>query len=191
MPRNLISYTKTINMPRIYSLMTVTFCSLLLLWGCQSKPMPSITTANYVELERFMGDWYVIAHIPTFIEKRAYDAIERYELSEDGRIDTRFSFHQGGFDGEHKVYNPTGFVADEQSNAVWKMQFIWPFKADYRIVYVDEAYQYTIIGREARDYVWIMARTPQLSEEIYDALVEKVAAEGYDLAALRKVPHQG
>jgi apolipoprotein D and lipocalin family protein len=169
--------------------MAVTGCSLLLLWGCQSKPMPTITTEKYVDLERFMGDWYVIAHIPTFIEKRAYDAIESYRLNEDGRIDTRFTFHQGSSDGERKVYNPTGFVVDEQSNAIWKMQFVWPFKADYRIVYVDEEYQYTIVGREARDYVWIMSRSPQLSEATYDALVRRVADEGYDLAALRRVPH--
>lgn len=51
---------------------------------------------------------------------------------------TTFTFRQGGFDGERKVYTPTGFVRDRESNAVWGMQFIWPFKADFRIVYLDE-----------------------------------------------------
>jgi apolipoprotein D and lipocalin family protein len=158
-------------------------------FGCQSSALQPITTEDYVDLERFMGDWYVIAHIPTFIERRAHNAVESYSLSDSGRVNTRFAFNQGGLDGERKVYNPTGFVLDQASNAVWKMQFIWPIKADYRIVHVDEEYQETIVGREARDFVWIMARTPTISDDRYARLLSKVAAEGYDLADVRRVPH--
>ena len=70
------------------------------------------------------------------------------------------------------------------------MQFIWPIKAEYRIVYVDDAYDVTIIGRSKRDYVWIMARTSSISAARYQSLLNIVRAEGYDLAALRKVPHR-
>ncbi len=176
--------------PKQSVLLAALLVTLLSVWGCQSKPMEPITTPNYVDLERFMGDWYVIAHIPIFMEKNAYQAIESYELTEEGHIDTRFTFNQGGFDGEQKSYNPKAFVVDGTSNAVWKMQFVWPFKADYRVVHVDEAYQHTIVGREARDYVWIMARTPTIPQAEYDKLVQMVAAEGYDLAGLRKVPQR-
>ena len=164
----------------------------LSMWGCQSKPMEPITTSEYVDLERFMGDWYVIAHIPIFMEKGAYQAVESYSLNQAGHIDTQFTFNEGGFDGERKSYNPKRFVVeDDTSNAVWKMQFLWPFKADYRIVYVDDQYQQTIVGREARDYVWVMARTPKLDDAEYDRLIQMVADEGYDLSGLRKVPQRG
>jgi apolipoprotein D and lipocalin family protein len=96
---------------------------------------PEMETVDYVDLERFMGKWYVIANIPTFIEKEAYNAVETYSLNEDGTVATNFTFRKGGFDGEEKEYNPKGFVKDRQSNALWGMQFIWPIKADYRIVY--------------------------------------------------------
>jgi apolipoprotein D and lipocalin family protein len=69
------------------------------------------------------------------------------------------------------------------------MQFIWPIRADYRIVYLDDDYQQTIIGRNNRDYVWIMARTPTISQEDYSNLVTLVGALGYDLDALRKSTH--
>jgi apolipoprotein D and lipocalin family protein len=69
------------------------------------------------------------------------------------------------------------------------MQFIWPIKAEYLIAHVDENYSETIIARNARDYVWIMARTPHLSEEAYQALVKKVSDMGYDMQKLRRVPH--
>jgi apolipoprotein D and lipocalin family protein len=160
---------------------------VLMLSACQSRP--PITLANHVELARFMGDWYVIGNIPTFIEKQAFNAVESYRL-DNGTIDTTFTFNKGAFDGPKKRYNPRGFVIDKQSNAVWGMQFIWPIKADYRIVYVNADYTHTIVGHQARDYVWIMARTPTVSDDDYRALLERVAKEGYDTSKVRKVPQR-
>ncbi|HWP66263.1 MAG TPA: lipocalin family protein [Candidatus Limnocylindria bacterium] len=77
-------------------------------------------------------------------------------MDADGTIDTTFTFRQGGFDGELKRYRPRGFVVDERSNAIWGMQFVWPFKGDFRIAYLDAEYTQTVIGREKRDYAWIM-----------------------------------
>ena len=175
--------------PRRKSLWAVLAVSTLLTWGCQSNPMKPITTKDYVDLDRFMGDWYVIAHIPTFLEKQAFNALESYALDDAGHVRTTFAFNEGALDGARKVYHPKGFVTSDPSNAIWKMQFLWPFKADYRVVYVDEAYEFTIVGREARDYVWIMARNAQVSEQVYDGLVARVESEGYSIADLRKVPH--
>jgi apolipoprotein D and lipocalin family protein len=152
--------------------------------------MPPIKTAASVDLQRFMGDWFVIASIPTFIEKGAHNALESYELAADGTIRTTFTFRAGAFDGEEKRYTPTGFVLDRGSNAVWGMQFVWPIKADYRIVYVAEDYSATIIGRQARDYVWIMARAPSVPEAQYRRLLGIVAEQGYDISKVRKVPQQ-
>ena len=164
--------------------------SLTLLAGCSSTGSTPIRTADHVDLQRFMGDWYVIAHIPAFLERNAYNAVESYRLREDGRIATTFSFNDGGFDGERKTYQPTGFVIDRESNAVWGMRFIWPIKADYRIVHVDADYRHTIIGRNKRDYVWVMARTPQIPAQDMAQLTRIIASQGYDIAKLRNVPQQ-
>lgn len=158
------------------------------LFGCSSHPpMP---TVDYVNINRFMGDWYVIANIPTFIETEAHNAIESYRLNADGTVATTFTFNDGGFDGEKKVYRPKGFILDTTTNAIWGMQFIWPIKADYRIVYLDEYYSQTIIGRSKRDYIWVMARTPQIPDKDYQHLVQVIANLGYDISKLRKVPQQ-
>ena len=137
-----------------------------------------------------MGDWYVIACIPTVIETEAYNAIESYQLEKDGTINTTFVFRKAGFDGPEKRYNPRGFVVENTGNSVWGMQFIWPFKSEYIIAYLDQDYNNTIIARNARDYVWIMARTPIINDSQYQELTKKVANLGYDLSKLRKVPHQ-
>jgi apolipoprotein D and lipocalin family protein len=162
----------------------------LSLGACQSVPLPPIATAPQVDLDRFMGDWYVIANIPTWIERNAYNAVESYRRNPDGTVATTFTFRKGGFDGSEKRYHPTGYVFDTESNAVWGMQFLWPIKADYRIVYVDPAYTRTIIGREKRDYVWIMARQPSIPEEDYARLLALLAEQGYDTSKIRKVPQQ-
>jgi len=142
-----------------------------------------------VDLDRFMGDWYVIANIPTAIEKGAHNAIESYQLDSDGSIATTFTFNKGGFSGERKVYRPRGFVSDD-SNAIWGMQFIWPIKADYRIIYLDETYSVTVIGRNKRDYVWIMAREPSIPEQKIDAVMSMLKSVGYDLSEIQMVPQK-
>ena len=161
---------------------------LLTLAGCATpRPMP---TVERVELERFMGDWYVIASIPTFIERGAHNAVESYRLEADGTIATTFTFRAGSFDGETKRYTPRGFVVDRASNALWGMQFLWPIKADYRIVYLAADYSQTVIARETRDYVWVMARTPAIAEADYQRLLGFVATLGYDPARVQKVPQR-
>ena len=161
----------------------------LFLYGCAAKG-PEMKTVDYVDLERFMGPWYVIANIPTFLEKDAYNAIETYTLNDDGTIATNFTFRKGGPDGDQKEYNPKAFVVDTSSNALWGMRFVWPIKADYRIVYLDDDYDMTIIARQKRDYVWIMARMPTISDEDYYRLESMVKSLGYDLAKLQRVPQR-
>jgi len=155
--------------------------------GCAAKG-PEMKTVDYVDLDRFMGSWYVIANIPTFLEKGAHNAVETYRLNDDGSIATNFTYRKGAFDGKLKEYNPKGFILDENTNARWGMRFVWPIKADYRIVYLDDDYSQTVIGRQDRDYVWIMARTPTISEADYDELVTFVEALGYNTSKLQRVP---
>jgi apolipoprotein D and lipocalin family protein len=163
--------------------------ALAVLAACQgaSHPLP---TVDKVDLPRFMGDWYVIANIPTFMERGAHNAIESYALDADGSIATTFTFRDGSFEGKRKQYRPRGFVLDRQSNALWGMRFVWPIKADYRITYLSDDYSQTVISRQKRDYVWIMARTSQIPAADYDRLLGLVAQQGYDVAKVQRVPQR-
>jgi len=159
----------------------------IMIVGCQT--IRPIHTVESVDLERFMGDWYVIASIPTFIEKDATNAVESYRLDTDGTIRTTFQFNKGRLDGPLKKYTPRGYVKDPVSNAVWGMQFIWPIKAEYRIIYLTDDYTQTVIGRTKRDYVWIMARRPSIPDDEYQHILDFLTDEGYLLEDLKKVPH--
>jgi len=155
--------------------------------GCATGK-PTIPPVGSVDLPRFMGDWYVIAHIPSRTERDAYDAVESYRLDPDGRIRTTFRYRKGGFDAPLETMEPVGTVVPGSNNAVWGMQFVWPIKAEYVIVDLAPDYSRTIIGRSKRDYVWLMARTPRLSDAELQAAIARIRALGYDTTKLRMVP---
>jgi apolipoprotein D and lipocalin family protein len=168
---------------------TLLAITLLMMTGCTAS-LPPLKTIDNVDIKRFMGPWYVIASIPTFIETESYNGLETYTLNPDGTIDTVFTFRKGGFDGPLKRYNPRGFIVDTVNNSTWGMQFIWPIKAEYLITHLNEDYSQTVIGRNKRDYVWIMARTPQIPEMDYQRLVKDLEGQGYDIVKLRKTPQR-
>jgi apolipoprotein D and lipocalin family protein len=162
---------------------------LLLLTGCQSVPMQPLPLAQSVDLDRFMGDWYVIAATPTRIDWKAIDAVESYRRDADGSIATTYTFRDGDPAGPLKSYTPRGFVTPGTGNAVWEMQFIWPFRADYRIAWLSADYSRVVIAREKRDYAWIMARTPSIPMGELDELYAFLRSNGYDTTTMRLIPH--
>jgi apolipoprotein D and lipocalin family protein len=155
--------------------------------GCAGD-RPPLALAPHVDLSRFMGDWYVIASIPTPLETDAHAAMESYRRAADGSIETTFRYRPGGFDAPEKVMRPRGFVREGTGNAVWGMRFVWPIEADYRIAWVAPDYSQAVIGREARDYAWIMARAPAIPAADLQRLSALLAAQGYDVSRLRQVP---
>ncbi len=154
--------------------------------GCATRP--PIAPVSHVDLDRYMGDWYVIAAIPTYLERHACRAVESYRLTPAGRIQTTFTYREGSPGGAMKTLHATGFVRPGGGNGLWDMQFVWPVKAQYVIAWLAPDYHAVIVARDKRDYVWLMARAPTLPAGEYDELVARIAALGYDTTRLRKVP---
>ena len=162
--------------------------------GCANGPAPLTALDRPVDLERFMGAWYVVAHIPIDLpfasEAEAYAAVETYTLRDDGEIDIEYDFLDGGFDGPPTRFRQRGWVHDPVHRSEWRVQAVWPFRAAYLITWVDPEYQRALIGVPSRSYAWILAREPVLSEEEIDRLSQRVADLGYDRALLRRVPQR-
>jgi len=144
---------------------------------------------DYVDLQRFMGDWYVIANIPTRFELGAVNAVENYTWNVEKEIvDVTFKYRAGAVDGEVKQMTQKGFIYDTTSNAEWRIQPIWPLKLGYLILDLADDYSYTVIGVPSRNYLWIMAREAKLDDSIYQGILDRVKAQGYDLDKIQKVP---
>lgn len=177
--------------PTIVTVVAVGAAAALLV-ACQSVAAPKrppLALAPSVDLPRYMGDWYVIANIPTRLERGAHNAKENYRLDANGTVATTFSFRADAFDGPQRSYGSRGFILGG-NNAIWGQQYIWPIKADYRIAYVSDDYSVTVVAREKRDYVWIMARTPTIPGAEYERLVAFIGQQGYDTAKMQRVPQQ-
>lgn len=157
--------------------------------GCALNDAP-LPTAENVNIDLFMGRWYVHGYTPIIVDKNAHNAIEHYRLDADEKIQTTYQFRDGGFDGEIKTHTPVGWVHEKvASKAEWRMQFIWPFSADYIILHLDNDYSETIVAHPSRKYAWIMLRDDTVSDADYDRLLSKLETAGYDTDIMQKLPH--
>jgi apolipoprotein D and lipocalin family protein len=152
------------------------------------NPGSDIRTAARVDLPRFMGDWYVIASIPTRFERDAVNARTHYSIDSDGLIEANYRFRKGGADGKEWTIRRSGIVRDMRSNAIWDLRLASPIAADYRIIHVDEKYGQAVVGRNRRDYAWILARAPEISSRCLFQHVRRLREQGYDSARLRTIP---
>jgi len=143
---------------------------------------------DYVDIPRYMGDWYVIAVIPNFIEKNAVNSIESYSLNEDGTIAVRYTYLKGSPQCKAKLMRPKGKIYNTTTNSEWRMRVFWPVWAKFMIIYLSEDYRYTVIGVPNRKMLWIMSRTPQMTEADYSAVIKKLKKQDYNIDKIKKIP---
>jgi apolipoprotein D and lipocalin family protein len=164
---------------------------LMFIISCSSRNLAPLQTVDKIDLERFMGHWYVIANIPTWVEKGAHNALETYTWNEkENRIDVTFTFNKDSFDGPKKIYTQKAFIHNHETLAEWRIQFFWPLKFPYLIIDVAPDYSDTVISVPNRQYLWIMARTPEISPARYQQLLEKLRAQDFDLSKIELVPQR-
>lgn len=153
-----------------------------------AKPKTVLRTVQYVDLPRYMGDWRVIANIPYFAEKGCVDSIESYALRPDGKIENWFTYRKKSFDRPQKTIKAQAEVVNPQTNAEWRVKFFGLVKAPYFVIDLDPNYQWTVIGHPSRDYGWIMARERTMAPATFEAILDRLAVQGYDPGRFVKVP---
>ena len=161
----------------------------LALAACSTAPkLPPLRTVDHVDLPRFMGDWYVIGTIPWFVEKNNVGTMDIYKLRADGKIDVTYAFHKKSLDAPRQEMKALARVVDTRTNAEWRVQFLWPFEAPFLVIDLSPDYRFTTIGYPNRDLIWIMSRTPQMTEKDYGLALEVAKSQGYDISRIVKVP---
>lgn len=161
---------------------------LLSLAACST--LAPIDPESNVDLQRFMGRWYVIGTIPTPFEKGAHNAVETYQLDQDGSICTWFRQRPKGFDKSVELIHSTAHVLPESGNGRWNVRFFYLINAQYLVAWLKPDYSQVIVARDARDYFWFMARTPTVSESDYNEMLKRAGAMGYKTSKIVKVPQQ-
>lgn len=141
-----------------------------------------------VDLERYAGTWYEIARYPNRFEKNCYAVTATYELRDDGKVSVTNRCREGAVDGPVRDIEGVAFVKDEETRAKLAVQFFWPFRGAYWIIDLDPDYQWAVVGHPKRRYLWVLSRTPTLDDEIYDGIIERLEAVGYDPERILKTP---
>lgn len=165
-------------------------CVAVLLSGCASQrvDLKGHELAVSVDLDRYAGRWYVIANIPYYAERGKVGSYVEYVRRADGRIDDLYYFRAKALTDPIKRWEGVAWVIEGTGNAAWKARFIWPFAFDYLILAVDEDYQWALVGHPDRQLAWVFGRQPQMDEVLYQRLLARLAEQGYDPAALVRIP---
>lgn len=151
--------------------------------------LPPLRVAPSVDLARYAGKWYEIARLPNWFQRAcAADITATYTLRPDGKVQVLNTCRKG--DGKLKSAKGTArTVGGSEPNTKLKVTFFWPFSGDYWIVDLDPDYQWVLVGEPKRNYVWILARTATMDGRVYESILKKAAAEGFDITRLIATRH--
>ncbi len=167
--------------------MDIRISSLLLAFSLAASAAlaeaPPVQTVASVDLARYAGKWYEIAAFPMFFQRQCVgDTTAEYALRPDGDISVRNRCRtEDGFDEA----TARAWAVEGSGNARLKVQFFWPFRADYWVIGLDPEYRWAVVGNPGRKYLWILSRTPQLPAALQESALASAREQGYDLAPLR------
>jgi apolipoprotein D and lipocalin family protein len=165
----------------------------LLLVGCAAIPkgLGPLDTVAAVDVQRYLGRWYEIARFQHRFEKSIVGATAEYSLRADGRIQVVNSGFKKDLSGPYTQVKGVAWVPDAARPGALKVRFFWPFTGDYLIFGLDaENYSWALVGSDSRDYLWFLARTPEISDELFSRMKDIARGQGYDLSGLYKVPQK-
>lgn len=162
--------------------------------GCStlSKHDVENLTVKSVDMQIFMGKWYVLGGRFTVFEKDVHNGIETYTWNEkEDRIDIDFKYNEGSLTGKVKSIPQKGWIYNSKTNAHWNVQPFWPLKLDYLIIGLANDYSWTAIGVPNQKYLWIMSRSPENAGTKIAAAQARLNEIGYDGKIEVIVPHKG
>lgn len=145
-----------------------------------------LEVVSKVDLNRYLGKWYEIAHLPAKFQEGCEQTTATYTLREDGTISV---LNECTRNGKHSQSKGKAKVADKASGAKLKVTFFWPFYGDYWIIKLGENYEYSVVGSPDLKYLWILSRTPQMDEKLYGDLLNFAGSKGFNVANIIKTVH--
>jgi len=167
-----------------------TLLLLFIIFASFIKGADTMKTVESVDLERFMGKWFVIALVPNMIEKGATNSSDTHVLNKDGTIDITYDAIK---DGKQRQIKQKGTVVNKTSNAEWTIQMRKPFvpfmKFPFKIVYVDKNYEFMAVGYPKNSMGWIMGRSTKVSDEDYKKIMSALVELGYTEEQFELVKH--
>lgn len=174
-------------MKHFIPLILITF--QLFVYSCtMSQNPPTVTDA--IDLKKYVGKWYEIASYPMKFQKDCYCVTADYSFTDKGYVKVFNSCRKGSVTGKVKSITGKAFPVEKTNNVKLKVQFFWPFKADYWVIDKAEDYSWAVVSGPSRKYLWILSRTPQLQPETWHYVTDRLVKNGFDLSKLKMMIHE-
>ena len=161
----------------------------LILSSCKTmdvNTMKPLETVNYVDINRYIGEWHEIARYEHKFQKGCVGSKATYSLRDDGKISVLNQCYEKSNPGKMRSAKGKAWVVDKQSNAKLKVSFFWPFSGDYWVIDLGENYEYAVVGHPGRKYLWILSRKPEMDENVYNEILARLENQDYDTTKLFK-----
>ncbi|MBQ3607368.1 MAG: lipocalin family protein [Bacteroidales bacterium] len=131
------------------------------------------------DLSKYLGTWYEIARFDHSFERGMDNVIAEYLLREDGKIDV---VNSGWKNGKFKVADGKAKQPDPLADpAHLEVSFFLFFYSDYNVMMIDDDYQIALVGSKSPKYLWILSRTPYVTDSVMDLVLEEASSRGYDI----------
>jgi apolipoprotein D and lipocalin family protein len=145
----------------------------------------SLQTVPFVDLKKYAGKWYEIAAFPQRFQKGCHCTTAEYTLTDKGYVIVENRCNKNSSNGKQSYIKGKAFVEENSGNAKLKVQFFWPFKGKYWIIDLADDYSYAVIGHPNKKYLWILSRTPHMPETLYQQIIARIKANGFDLSKIK------
>lgn len=165
---------------------TAVCATLCLICGCTTHP--PLETAARVDLGRYAGKWYDVAHFPQFFLRGCTATTAEYTLRADGKVDVVNRCRKQTPSGQERSARAVARSVNPPRNTQLKVRF-GLFEGSYWIIDLDEQYRWALVGSPDRRSLWILSRTVPMDPAAYERLVDTARERGFDVSRLEKTVH--
>lgn len=159
---------------------------LLLLINLTAMKAQTLPTVSYVDLNKYAGKWYEIASFPQRFQKGCNCTTATYTVTDKNYVIVENRCNKDSVNGKESYIKGKAFVEKNSGNAKLNVQFFWPFKGAYWIIDLADDYSYAVVGHPNRNYLWILSRTPKMDAAVYNQIISRVQAKGFNIDKLQK-----
>ncbi|MEM0704047.1 lipocalin family protein [Enterobacter quasihormaechei] len=159
--------------------------------ACSSPtPPPGVTVVSNFDAQRFLGTWYEIARMDHKFERGLEKVTATYSAMDDGGIQVV----NRGYNPDRQMWQQTvgqAYFTGAPNRAAMKVSFIGPFYGGYNVIALDREYRHALVCGPDRNYLWILSRTPTITADMKQQMLDVATRQGFDVTKLIwvKQPH--
>lgn len=156
-------------------------------FGCSEMRTADIPVVENFNLNRYCGKWYEIARLPNWFERGMSDVTATYSLLPDGSVKV---VNQGIRHGKKVVAKGEARFIGKSDQGELEVSFQWPFWGGYRVIWLNDDYTLAAVCGDRMNYLWILARTPEISLKALDKVIHFLRSCGFAVDKMEYTSHK-